>query len=90
MDALLINLMFLQFRSSGDAYLYDLGSTHGTFINKNQVKKRIFVDLHVGDVIRFGHSSRLYVFQGPNHLMLPDRFCTTISLSIQETICPKF
>ncbi|KAG6607084.1 Kanadaptin, partial [Cucurbita argyrosperma subsp. sororia] len=68
----------LQFRSSGDAYLYDLGSTHGTFINKNQVKKRIFVDLHVGDVIRFGHSSRLYAFQGPNHLMLPESDLTMI------------
>ncbi|XP_073152875.1 uncharacterized protein [Henckelia pumila] len=59
----------LQFKRSGDAYLYDLGSTHGTFINKNQVKKRVFVDLHVGDVIRFGHSSRLYIFQGPSVLM---------------------
>ncbi|PIM97921.1 hypothetical protein CDL12_29607 [Handroanthus impetiginosus] len=44
----------LQFRSDGGAYLYDLGSTHGTFINKKQVKKRVYVDLHVGDVIRFG------------------------------------
>ncbi|XP_075481022.1 uncharacterized protein LOC142521744 [Primulina tabacum] len=59
----------LQFKRSGDAYLYDLGSTHGTFINKNQVKKRVFVDLHVGDVIRFGQSSRLYIFQGPSVLM---------------------
>ncbi|XP_038892995.1 kanadaptin [Benincasa hispida] len=68
----------LQFRSNGNAYLYDLGSTHGSFINKNQVKKRIFVDLHVGDVIRFGHSSRLYIFQGPNHLMLPEADLTMI------------
>ncbi|XVF81821.1 hypothetical protein PTKIN_Ptkin15bG0186700 [Pterospermum kingtungense] len=59
----------LQFRSSGEAYLYDLGSTHGTFINKNQVTKRTYVDVHVGDVIRFGHSSRLYIFQGPSELM---------------------
>ncbi|OMP14168.1 hypothetical protein COLO4_00229 [Corchorus olitorius] len=59
----------LQFRSSGEAYLYDLGSTHGTFINKSQVTKRTYVDLHVGDVIRFGHSSRLYIFQGPTELM---------------------
>ncbi|KAF5748898.1 kanadaptin [Tripterygium wilfordii] len=59
----------LQFKRSGDAYLYDLGSTHGTFINKKQVQKNIFVDLHVGDVVRFGLSSRLYVFQGPPELM---------------------
>ncbi|KAG2715385.1 hypothetical protein I3760_03G073600 [Carya illinoinensis] len=63
----------LQFKRSGDAYLYDLGSTHGTFINKSQVKKNVYVDLHVGDVIRFGHSSRLYIFQGPAELMLPER-----------------
>ncbi|KAI3452165.1 hypothetical protein Pfo_008830 [Paulownia fortunei] len=62
----------LQFRSNGGAYLYDLGSTHGTFINKSQVNKRVYVDLHVGDVIRFGHSSRLYIFQGPSDLMPPE------------------
>ncbi|XP_051140841.1 uncharacterized protein LOC127258162 isoform X2 [Andrographis paniculata] len=60
------------FKSNGDAYIYDLGSTHGTFVNKNQVKKRVYVDLHVGDVIRFGHSSRLYIFQGPPDLMPPE------------------
>ncbi|XP_060672433.1 uncharacterized protein LOC107416514 [Ziziphus jujuba] len=59
----------LQFKRSGDAYIYDLSSTHGTFINKNQVDKKVYVDLHVGDVIRFGHSSRLYIFQGPTELM---------------------
>ncbi|XVE78606.1 hypothetical protein DITRI_Ditri13aG0159700 [Diplodiscus trichospermus] len=63
----------LQFRSSGEAYLYDLGSTHGTFINKSQVTKRTYVDLHVGDVVRFGHSSRLYIFQGPSELMPPEK-----------------
>ncbi|GMI69027.1 hypothetical protein like AT5G38840 [Hibiscus trionum] len=63
----------LQFRSSGEAYLYDLGSTHGTSVNKNQVTKRTYVDLHVGDVIRFGHSTRLYIFQGPSELMPPEK-----------------
>ncbi|KAK9116383.1 hypothetical protein Sjap_015330 [Stephania japonica] len=62
----------LQFKQNGDAYLYDIGSTHGTFINKNQVKKKVYSELHVGDVIRFGHSSRLYVFQGPTKLMPPE------------------
>ncbi|KAL9226483.1 hypothetical protein vseg_002290 [Gypsophila vaccaria] len=62
----------IQFNGGGDAFLYDLGSTHGTFINKKQVKAKVYVDLHVGDVIRFGHSSRLYIFQGPEDLMLPE------------------
>lgn len=62
----------IQFKRSGDAYLYDLGSTHGTFLNKNQVEKNTYIDLHVGDVIRFGRSSRLFIFQGPPDLMPPE------------------
>ncbi|KAI3991827.1 hypothetical protein MKX01_038225 [Papaver californicum] len=62
----------LQFKQSGDAYLYDLASTHGTSINKNQVKIKTYTDLHVGDVVRFGLSSRLYIFQGPSELMPPE------------------
>ncbi|WCJ25475.1 SMAD/FHA domain-containing protein [Euphorbia peplus] len=59
----------IQFKRNGDAYLYDLSSTHGTSINKRQVEKQVYVELHVGDVIRFGNSSRLYIFQGPPELM---------------------
>ncbi|TQD96160.1 hypothetical protein C1H46_018225 [Malus baccata] len=59
----------LQFKRSGEAYIYDLGSTHSTFVNKNQVNKKVYVDLRVGDVIRFGLSTRLYIFQGPSDLM---------------------
>nr|DAD31568.1 TPA_asm: hypothetical protein HUJ06_010419 [Nelumbo nucifera] len=65
-------LSVLQFNKDGDAYLYDIGSTHGTFVNKQQVKKKEYMGLHVGDVIRFGHSSRLYIFQGPSELMPPE------------------
>ncbi|XP_057436213.1 uncharacterized protein LOC130728686 isoform X2 [Lotus japonicus] len=63
---------FMLFKRTGDAYLYDLGSTHGTFLNKNQVEKNTYVDLHVGDVIRFGRSSRLFIFQGPSEFMPPE------------------
>ncbi|XP_010528438.1 PREDICTED: kanadaptin [Tarenaya hassleriana] len=63
----------IQYKRGGDAYLFDLGSVHGTFVNKNQVDKRVYVDLHVGDVIRFGGSTRLYIFQGPFELMPPEK-----------------
>lgn len=63
----------LQFKKDGEAFLYDLGSTHGTFINKGQVKAKNYTKVNVGDVIRFGLSSRLYIFQGPSELMPPER-----------------
>uniref|UniRef100_A0A6N2LGS3 FHA domain-containing protein n=1 Tax=Salix viminalis TaxID=40686 RepID=A0A6N2LGS3_SALVM len=56
----------LQFKRNGDLDL------NGTFVNKSQVEKGVYVALHVGDVIRFGHSSRLYIFQGPPDLMPPE------------------
>ncbi|CAI8591992.1 unnamed protein product [Vicia faba] len=62
----------MQFKRRGDAYLYDLGSTHGTFLNKNQVEKNTYIDLRVGDVIRFGRSTRMFIFQGPSELMPPE------------------
>nr|CAD1826650.1 unnamed protein product [Ananas comosus var. bracteatus] len=61
----------LQFKKD-EVLLYDLGSTHGTSVNKKQVKKKVYMEIHVGDVIRFGQSSRLYIFQGPSELMPPE------------------
>lgn len=46
-------------------YVYDLESTHGTFINKNLVKSRTYYRLKVGHVIKFAGSSRLHILQGP-------------------------
>ena len=61
----------LQYKGNGDVFIYDLGSIHGTVVNKIQVTPNIYKQLHVGDIIRFGTSSRLYVLQGPTELMPP-------------------
>ena len=44
-------------------YLYDLGSTHGTFANKSRLEPKRFYRLRVGYVFKFGGSSRLFILQ---------------------------
>ena len=58
----------IQFKADGAAYIYDL-RTHGTRVNKRQLKPRVYAKLGVGDVIQLGQSSRLLIFQGPEELM---------------------
>ena len=55
----------VQFKSDGSVYLYDLGSSHGTELNKNVVAKKKYVRIRVGDMIRFGQSSRVFILMGP-------------------------
>ena len=44
-------------------YLYDLGSTHGTFANKSRLESKRYYRLRVGYVLKFGGSSRLFILQ---------------------------
>ena len=39
--------------------VYDLGSTHGTFVNKKPIKPRTYVPLRDGDLLQFAESSRM-------------------------------
>ena len=44
-------------------YVYDLGSTHGSFVNKNEIRPRCYYRLRVGQMVKFGGSSRLFLLE---------------------------
>jgi pSer/pThr/pTyr-binding forkhead associated (FHA) protein len=50
----------------GGVFVYDLGSTHGTFVGKRRVGARQYCELRVGDMVRFGASTRLFVLTAPD------------------------
>jgi smad nuclear-interacting protein 1 len=42
-------------------YIMDLESTNGTILNGDKIDTRCYVELKVGDVLKFGFSSREFV-----------------------------
>ncbi|KAL3895840.1 MAG: hypothetical protein SGPRY_013416, partial [Prymnesium sp.] len=54
----------VQHRASGEVYLIDLGSTHGTFLNKKRLEPHMYTPLRLGSVIKLGGSSRSLVLMG--------------------------
>lgn len=59
----------LQFNGQRQIFVYDLGSTHGTFINKLRIQPGEYVELRVGDQMKIADSERIYVLNGPQDLM---------------------
>lgn len=59
----------LQFDENGALFLYDIHSTHGCYVNKKRVLAEEYVPLHIGDVLMFGASTRLYAVCGPPELL---------------------
>ena len=65
----------IQYKENGSSdqpqgfYLYDLGSTHGTYHNKNRCFAKTYYRLRVGHGLKFGGSTRLLILQGPDEDM---------------------
>lgn len=52
----------LQFGPRDTAFIYDLGSSHGTFVNKKRIPENQYVKITSGNaIIKFGASSRQYI-----------------------------
>eukprot|EP00890_Picochlorum_soloecismus_P005208 jgi/Picsp_1/5689/NSC_03048-R1_adaptor protein kanadaptin len=59
----------IQFHEDGKAFLFDKGSTHGTFLNKIKAPVQKYQEFHVGDQMILGQSTRSYILQGPKDLL---------------------
>ena len=44
-------------------YIYDLASTHGTYLNKKRIPPSTFIHWPIGSLVRFGESTRQFVLQ---------------------------
>ncbi|KRX03404.1 SMAD/FHA domain [Pseudocohnilembus persalinus] len=63
----------VQLGKDNEIYVYDLGSTHGTFVNRKKIPSRVYHKLNVFDTIKFGQSSRNYIVR-----------CTEIEEKLEE------
>ena len=54
----------IQHKDTGEIFLYDMGSTHGTYVNKKAVQPNQYVKLKPNDMIKFGQSTRWFILTG--------------------------
>ncbi|KAK8376160.1 hypothetical protein O3P69_008702 [Scylla paramamosain] len=68
----------IQYRAVGEEgtpvgfYVYDLGSTHGSFHNKHRMKPQTYYRLRVGHMLKLAGSTRTLVLQGPEEDQDPE------------------
>jgi pSer/pThr/pTyr-binding forkhead associated (FHA) protein len=75
----------LQFRDNASLYLYDLDSTHGTFINKRRIPPHTYAEVKIGDLLSFGASTRKYILEGPASLRPQERKRVPMLINAEAT-----
>ena len=50
-------------------YVYDLGSTHGTYLNKQKVRPRAYCRLRVGQMMKFEGSARMFILEVHRYIL---------------------
>ena len=55
------NHSILQYSNDESLFLYDLNSTHGTYLNNQKIEPFKYYKLNNGDVFQFGKSSKIFV-----------------------------
>eukprot|EP01041_Mallomonas_annulata_P019412 gene19412-38734_t len=78
----------LQFRDDGAPMLLDMGSAQGTLLNKKRCIQNVYQRLYVGDILRFGASSRQYILNGPQEDM-PAEYDSANMQKYREQIVKK-
>lgn len=78
----------LQFRDDDALMILDTGSAHGTYVNKKACVHGVYQRIFVGDIIKFGASSRLYVVCGPQNEM-PEEYDSENMQKYREQLSNK-
>lgn len=67
-------------------YLYDLASTHGSFVNKQKIPSKTYVRVRVGYMMTFGGSTRRLILQGPEADAEPESALTITEMKEQKRL----
>ena len=82
----------IQHRDNGRIYLYDLGSTHKTFWNKEEIKPFHYIPLRCGDLLKFGESTRQYIISSDDQhaLVLSEQQRKIQNKALEEVVKKQF
>lgn len=67
-------------------YVYDMGSSHGTFVNKTRLKASHYARVMVGHMLKLGCSTRQYILQVNRNDALATYLTRDITMSFSSIV----